>query len=186
KVIPMTGWQRSYVWQDTGLTFVPPSPNIRSPRSALFYPGIGMFEATNVSVGRGTRLPFEQFGAPWMKGELMAEKLGALQLPGVTVSSTTFTPSSDLYAGQSCSGVRLRVTDPYALRSVDIFVQAAVLLRDLSGTDFVPRWDEVARVTGSKDFEAMYKTGKSPHEILAVFKQSDDQFTKDRQPYLLY
>ncbi len=186
KVIPMTGWRRKDLWQDTGLPFVPPSPNIRTPREALLYPGLGMFETTNISIGRGTDTPFECFGAPWMDGNAVTARLTALNLAGVVFSSTTFTPVNDLYAGQKCSGVRIAISDPYAVRSIDIFVQAAIILRDLYGKNFQLRWNEVARVTGSSDFEAFYKTGKSAGDVLADFKKSTDRFAKDRQPYLLY
>jgi uncharacterized protein YbbC (DUF1343 family) len=185
-VVPAEGWRRSMLWEDTGLSFVPPSPNIRTPQAALLYSGIGMFEATNLSVGRGTDAPFEMVGAPWMKGEEMTKRLAALALPGVTVSSTSFTPTEDLYTGQRCSGVAFQVTDAALVRPVDWFVQIALLLRETSPKDFKPRWDEVARVTGSRDFESMYKAGKAAGDILAVFHKSAEQFAKDRQPYLLY
>jgi len=185
-VIPMSGWRREPQWADTGLFFVPPSPNIRTPTAALLYSGIGMFEATNVSVGRGTDAPFENVGAPWMNGALLAARMNALQLPGVVFSSTTFTPAEDLYRGERCSGVRIEVTDAHAIRPVDIFVDLAFLLRDTAAKDFQPRWEEVARVTGSKDFENLYKGNKSSKDLLALFHKSAAQFAKDRQPYLLY
>jgi uncharacterized protein YbbC (DUF1343 family) len=99
---------------------------------------------------------------------------------------TFFSPTEDLYEGHLCSGVRIEVTDPALIRPVDIFVQVACLLRELSPKDFELRWDEIARVTGSKDFSELYQANKSAAEILDVFHKSADQFVKDRQPYLLY
>ena len=165
---------------------MPPSPNIHNPIEALLYSGMGMFEATNVSVGRGTETPFELVGAPWMKGDVLAARLNALQLPGFKFTATTFTPVSDAYLGQLCSGVRIKVTDAKAARPVDLFVQIACLIRELWPKDFVPRWEEVARVTGSQDFEHLYEANQPAAEMLDLFHKSADQFGKDRQPFLLY
>ncbi len=185
-VISAKNWKRDQLWADTGLPFVPPSPNIRNPLAALLYPGIGMFEATNVAVGRGTDFPFELFGAPWISGEILAKRLNDLQLPGLQFSPTLFTPASDVYQGQLCSGVRIKITDPKGVRPVDLFVQISCLIRELWPKDFKPRWDEVARVTGSQDFEHLYIQNKPASEILDLFHKSSDEFAKERQPYLLY
>jgi len=185
-VVPLAGWSRDKLWMETGLPFVPPSPNIRTPMAALLYAGIGMFETTNVSVGRGTEEPFERFGAPWMNGAEVAHRLQLLNLPGVSFFQTLFVPTSDLYQGRLCSGVRMVVTDPRVVRPVDVFVHAAMILRELSPKDFVPRWDEVIRVTGTRDFEKHYKSGKSAEAVLVLFRESSERFKKDREPYLLY
>jgi uncharacterized protein YbbC (DUF1343 family) len=185
-IIPAKGWSRPTLWDDTNLEFVPPSPNIRTPEAALVYSGIGMFEATNVAVGRGTETPFLLIGAPWMKGPEVANRLNHLRLPGVTFSSATFKPSKDLYANKLCKGVRIHVTDPHAVRPVDWFVHASIILRDLSRKDYHLRWDEIARVTGSRDFESLYKSGRSAKDILDVFHKSAEKFKEERKPYLLY
>jgi uncharacterized protein YbbC (DUF1343 family) len=185
-VIALKNWKRDELWPEAGLPFVPPSPNIRNPTEALLYSGMGMFEATNVSVGRGTDTPFELVGAPWMKGEDLAQRLNALQLPGFKFSAATFTPASDAYPGQPCSGVRIKVTDAKAVRPVDLFVQIACLIRELWPKEFQPRWEEVARVTGSQDFEHLYEANRPAAEILDLFHKSAEQFAKDRTPYLLY
>jgi uncharacterized protein YbbC (DUF1343 family) len=185
-VVAMTGWKRTDLWEDTSLHFTAPSPNIPTPNAALLYSGIGMFEATNVAVGRGTETPFERVGAPWMNGALLTHRLNALNVPGVLFFQTIFEPEKDLYQGQLCSGVRIKVTHPELVRSVDIFVYMAILLRELSPKDFQPRWDEMARVTGSRDFETLYKLNKSADDILALFHKSANQFIRDRQAYLLY
>jgi uncharacterized protein YbbC (DUF1343 family) len=112
--------------------------------------------------------------------------LNALALPGLTFRPAVFNPMTDFFHGQLCSGVRLMVTDPKAVRPVDLFVQAACLFRELWPKEFQPRWDEIARVTGSTDFQRLYEANKPASEILDLFHQSADQFSKDRQPYLLY
>lgn len=186
QVITMAGWNRKDLWDQTGLRFSPPSPNIKTPTAALLYAGIGMFEATNLSVGRGTDMPFEKVGAPWLNGAALVGRLNQAHLPGVNFIQTTFTPTSDLYAGQLCSGARIVVTDLQAFRPVDLFVWMALYLKELSPKDFQPRWDEVARVTGSSDFEKMYKDNTAAAEIVARFKKSADDFRASRTPFLLY
>ena len=185
-VIAMKDWKRDEIWKDTGLSFVPPSPNIRNATAAILYCGIGMFEATNVAVGRGTDFPFELVGAPWISGDVLAKRLNDLALPGLQFTPALFTPTADVYQGQHWSGVRIKVTDARALRPVDLFVYVSCLLRELWPKDFQPRWDEVARVTGSHDFEHLYIQNKSAADILVVFHKSADDFVKSRQPYLLY
>src|SRR6185295_9018983 len=107
-----------------------------------------------------------------------AQRLTTLQLPGVQFTATFFTPISDGYIGQLCSGVRIRVTDARAIRPVDLFVQISCLLRELWPKEFQPRWEEVARVTGSQDFEHLYIQNKPATEILDLFHKSADQFIK--------
>ncbi len=185
-VIPLKNWSRSMLWQETGRDFIPPSPNIQSVTSALLYPGVGLFEATNVSVGRGTDSPFEYFGAPWIDGEKLAQKLNDLSLPGFRFQAVTFTPQADLYQGQLCSGVRIQVLDAKLARPIDLFVQASCWIRELWKKDFQPRWDEVARMTGSQDFQHLFLQDKPAAEILEVFHRSAERFAKTRQSYLLY
>lgn len=185
-VISMKNWKREMLWEETGLSFVPPSPNIRNPRAALLYAGIGMFEATNLSVGRGTEAPFEMVGAPWIQGPALATALNALKLPGLKFIALTFTPAKDNYVGQVCQGVRIKVTDPALVRPVDVFVHLSCLLRQSWPNDFELRWNEVARVTGSSDFEHLYQANKPAAEMLEVFHKSTEDFVKERQPFLLY
>ncbi len=185
-VIPLKNWTREMTWADTGRTFLPPSPNIRNPTAEILYPGIGMFETMNVSVGRGTDYPFELFGAPWIDGKLLADRLNQLKLPGLQFQSALFTPEDDLYIGMLCSGVRIKVTNPKLVRSVDLFVHIACLIRDLYPKELQPRWEEVARVAGSQDFEHLFIQNKSAIEIIDEFNKGANEFAKTRQPFLLY
>jgi len=185
-VIPLKNWKRDMLWDQTGLPFVSPSPNIRNPTAALLYSGIGMFEATNISVGRGTESPFELFGAPWMDGKILAKRLNDLALPGLHFTPVQFTPTADVYKGELCAGVRIHIRDEAAVRPIDLFVYIACLVRELWPKEFQPRWDEVARVTGSQDFEHLYVQNKPPEDILAVFHKDAAEFVKTRDPYLLY
>ncbi len=185
-VVPMEGWRRTMRWKDTGLKFVGPSPNIRTPEQAMLYSGIGCFEATNVSVGRGTASPFHLFGAPWLDGNALATRLKALNLPGISIETARFKPAKDLYAGRECGGVRLTVTDAVAARPVEFFVRAAWILRDLSPKDFQPRWDEMPVVTGTNTFETLYKSGATDDDYLKKADEDSRRFLEERKPTLLY
>ncbi len=185
-VIPLRGWSRPMLWEDTGLTWTPPSPNIKSPRAALLYCGLGAFESTNVSLGRGTPTPFEVFGAPWLKGVPLARRLNAVRLPGVRFRSASFLPASDRYKGERCYGVRVTVTDPRAVRPVDVFVNAACFIRDARPRKFLPRWAEMPRVVGSRDFERGFAAGETPAALLRPFHDSAEAFRQKREAALLY
>lgn len=187
-VIPLKNWSREMLWADTGRDFIPPSPNIRTPTAALLYSGIGMFETMSVAVGRGTETPFELVGAPWIDGPALSSRMEALELPGIRFSPVTFTPTADVYASTACAGVRLKVTDPKLVRPVDIFVHLLCAMRDLGATDLQlqPRWDEVARVAGTRNLEKMFNDKKSAVEILQTFHKSAEAFAAARQPSLLY
>ena len=120
-VVPLEHWERSMWFDQTGLPWVNPSPNIRSLTEALLYAGVGLLEATNLSVGRGTATPFEVVGAPWITDPSgLADALNAAAMPGVTFQPVNFQPDASVYAGQMVGGVRLAVTDREALRPVTV------------------------------------------------------------------
>ena len=110
-VIPMEGWRRRMWYDQTGLRFIRPSPNMPDLRTAEVYPGLCLLEGTNVSEGRGTRMPFRQFGAPWIDSKHLADRLNKLNLPGMHFETASFTPASSKYQGQTCNGVRIIITD---------------------------------------------------------------------------
>jgi uncharacterized protein YbbC (DUF1343 family) len=111
RVLPMAGWERSMWWDETGLHWVPPSPNMPTLDTATVYPGMCLLEATNVSEGRGTTRPFEIFGAPWIDAEAFAQAMNARKLPGVFFRETYFQPTFHKFAGQICGGAQLHVFD---------------------------------------------------------------------------
>ncbi|MCL2012067.1 MAG: DUF1343 domain-containing protein [Cystobacterineae bacterium] len=110
EVVPCEGWKRG-AWEETGLCFVPPSPNMPNVETARIYPGMCLCEGTNLSEGRGTALPFLQWGAPWVDGKLLAKALNAQKLPGIAFRPTYFSPGFDKHAGKLCEGVFMHVTD---------------------------------------------------------------------------
>lgn len=137
-VVPVAGWERARWYDETGLPWINPSPNIRSVTQALLYAGVGLLEGTNVSVGRGTDSPFEVIGAPWIDPSPLAATLNALGLPGIRFEPVTFTPAADKHAGILCGGVRLVVTDRDALRPVTVGLALARALRERHREAFRP------------------------------------------------
>ena len=122
-VIPMSDWTHNMPYEKTGLTFIPPSPNMRTLDTARIYPGLCLLEGTNLSEGRGTDLPFLQFGAPWLNAERLCQTLNDLSLPGVRFDVTTFTPTASKHKGLHCQGLRLHITDSSRLEPFILGVQ---------------------------------------------------------------
>jgi uncharacterized protein YbbC (DUF1343 family) len=135
KVIPVEGWRREMLFDETGLPWVNPSPNMRSLNAALLYPGIGLLEFS-VSVGRGTDTPFEVLGAPYVDDMRLAYELNKLGLPGVQSTPVRFEPTTSIFKGEVCGGVRLTVTDRQALRPVDTGIAIACTLQRLYPKSF--------------------------------------------------
>src|SRR5690606_1441645 len=104
QIIPVKGWRRQFYQDDTDLAWTNPSPNIRSLDAAILYPGIGLLEFMNLSVGRGTETPFELVGAPYIDGEWLAQSLNDLDLPGIAIEATEFTPDASIFKSDLCKG----------------------------------------------------------------------------------
>ncbi|OGR85568.1 MAG: hypothetical protein A2901_01895 [Elusimicrobia bacterium RIFCSPLOWO2_01_FULL_54_10] len=185
-VVMMQGWQREMWWENTGLKFRPTSPNIRTVTAATLYPGIGGFEATNLSVGRGTSRPFEVFGAPWLNAKVLVSRLSFFRTPGFEFQSADFKPKSDLYAGEECQGIKVILKDREAARPVDLFVVIFTALQELHPKKFKARWDEMPRITGSDRFEDMLERGQSAETINTQWRDEAQKFIEKRKEYLLY
>ena len=119
-VVPMTGWRREMLFDDCGRSWVAPSPNMPRVTTALLYPGQVLLEGTNLSEGRGTTLPFEVVGAPFIDPHVLAADLAQQQLPGIKIRPIRFVPTFDKWQGQRCGGIALHITDPRAVRSVGL------------------------------------------------------------------
>jgi len=130
KIIPVEGWQRGMLHDQTGLPWINPSPNMRTLNAALLYPGIGLLEFS-VSVGRGTDTPFEVLGAPYVNDLRLAHELNKLGLAGVQFTPVRFTPTTSLFKGETCGGVRIAITDREALKPVEIGIAIAYTLQRL-------------------------------------------------------
>jgi uncharacterized protein YbbC (DUF1343 family)/CubicO group peptidase (beta-lactamase class C family) len=183
-VIKMEGWRRADHYDGTALTWVNPSPNMRSLTEALLYPGIGLLETTNVSVGRGTDTPFEVVGAPWIDGRKLAEALNRAGLAGVRFIPIRFTPASSKFANEECSGVNIAITDRGAFHPVAAGVEIAHQLRMLYSD--VWKVDDYIRLLASRAALAALKEGRSSSDITATWQAGLAEFAKTRQKYLLY
>jgi uncharacterized protein YbbC (DUF1343 family) len=138
EVVEMQGWRRRQLFDETGLPWVPPSPNMPTPDTALVYPGLCLLEGTNLSEGRGTTRPFEIFGAPFVDPHAWAERLGAERLPGAVFRPLWFQPTFHKFAGQSCGGLMLHVTDRQAFRPFLAGLAVVATARELWPSAF--RW----------------------------------------------
>src|SRR6266853_3899182 len=135
-IIRMQNWPRRFWFSDTGLPWVNPSPNLRSPDAGILYPGLEILQASGVSVGRGTDHPFELVGAPWIRGEELAAHLNRRAIPGVRFEPANFTPDSGLYRGQRCEGVRVALKDRDAFQTMHMGIEIAWALGKLYPRDF--------------------------------------------------
>lgn len=184
QVIECKGWHRADLYDDTGLTWVSPSPNMRRLTQALTYPGIGLIEGTNISVGRGTDTPFEILGAPWCDGTRLAAELRAQELPGVTFVPVRFTPTSSRHKEKECSGVHVLVTDWRTFEPVRTGLHVACALRKLHRDDWqTKRLDWLLK---HPETLAMIEDGKPAEEIVATWKRDNELFRMRRRPFLIY
>ena len=184
EIIPLEGWQRTDYFDSTGLPWVNPSPNMRSLTEAILYPGIGLLETTNLSVGRGTDTPFELFGAPWLDGNQLALELNRLDLPGVRFTPVQFTPDASKYEGESCGGVGIEITDRGQFESVRSGLEIAVHLQRLYPLKWeIERYD---RLLGNKAVLEAIRLGRPYPQIHAVYSSDLQQFIDRRSQFLIY
>lgn len=185
-VVKMENWRRDMFFGETAVVWTDPSPNIRSADAEILYPGLGCFEAANVSVGRGTDTPFLWFGAPWMKAGKIARLLSKAPLKGLRFTFEKRTPSKDLYEGRPCPGVAIKVLDAPLVRALDIYVYAAYYLRRHNKKDFVLKAEEIKKMTGNSRLCDMLEAGEKPEAILAAFEKDNALFRETRKKFLLY
>ena len=183
-VIAMKNWRRNYFFDSTGIRWVPPSPNLRSTKGAILYPGLEILQNADVSVGRGTETPFEEFGAPWIKGDDVAAALNARNLPGVRFAPQPFVTVSGLYAGQRCGGVAVRIMDRAAVRSMLVGLEVATVLRRLYPEQFDVR--KMIFLVGNADTISALQSGAPVEQIVASWTTSLTDFDARRRKYFLY
>jgi uncharacterized protein YbbC (DUF1343 family) len=183
-VVTLRGWRRAMWFDETGLPWANPSPNIRTPIQAILYPAIGLLEATNLSVGRGTDAPFERFGAPWLDGIAVARDLNGRGLAGVRFAPATFTPVSGPWHGERCGGCAVSLTSREAFRPVLTGLTIADVLarrhRDafkIAGLD--------AMIGGPAAREALERL-ESPAAIARSWEADERRFESERASVLLY
>jgi uncharacterized protein YbbC (DUF1343 family) len=183
-VIPMQGWLRGDWFDSTGMLWINPSPNMRSLTEAILYPGIGMIEASNISVGRGTDTPFEVVGAPWIDPLALSKYLNEREIDGVRFVPIVFTPNSSVYANQKCGGINIVLTDRNALDAPELGLEiAAALLRLYPGSYQSAGIDTLMRNKTSLD---ALSAGEDPRRVAEQWQEEIEQFQKVRAKYLLY
>ena len=192
-VVCCQGWQRGLWFDQTGLPWVMPSPNLPTLDSLTVYPGTCLIEGTNVSEGRGTTRPFELIGAPWVDAYRLAEAMNALKLPGVRFRPVFFTPTFGKYQGESCAGIQLHVCDRLALRPVALGVHLIQVLRQLHPEHFAwwpPREPEgrwpIDLLAGNDTLRRQIEANVPADEIIANWEPGLREFAARRRPYLLY
>ena len=194
-VVPCLGWTRRMRWVDTGLPFIPPSPNMPTPDTAQVYPGMCLLEGTNLSEGRGTCRPFEQFGAPYLDAHALAAALERHALPGLGVRPVHFVPTWDKHRGEGCRGAFLHVTDPAVFLSVRTGLAVVAEARRLGGERFRWRSEAYEFVTDVPAFDLLcgnarvrqaLEGGAEFDEVAALLDGAEPAFLERRAPHLLY
>jgi uncharacterized protein YbbC (DUF1343 family) len=185
-VVPMEGWKRTMWFDEAGLPWVIPSPNMPTLDTATVYPGLVALEGTNLSEGRGTTRPFELFGAPWIDGNDLAARLNALALPGVRFREAWFTPSFSKFQGERCGGCQLHVTDRSAFRSVAAVLHIIKTVREMAPDKFAFHAGYFDKVMGTASVRTALEAGTDVATILANIQPGLDAFAALRKAYLLY
>ncbi|MDF2634137.1 MAG: hypothetical protein K0R78_1011 [Pelosinus sp.] len=187
-VIEMTGWKRDMHFDETHLPWVMTSPNIPTPNTALVYPGTGIFGGTTISEGVGTTRPFEFVGAPWLDAYELAEKMTALQLPGVIFRPAYFTPNFGLYQNEACAGVQLHVVDKKNFLAVKTGISLLYTIQEMSGEKFSFKRNgknesSIDLVTGD---DSVRKGTYSLNELYLLWEKEASQFKTMSKKYYLY
>ncbi len=195
RVVPLQGWRREQYFQDTGLLWVMPSPNMPTLDTALVYPGMCLLEGTNLSEARGTTRPFELFGAPWLDPQRLASDLTSEGLQGVRFRPCSFTPTWDKHKGQRCHGVQIHVHDPRAVQALRLGVAAIVHARNqdpgkfrwrTETYEFVDDKPAIDLLAGGSAFRTRVEQGDSVSQLCDLWEAERTAFARDRQRFLLY
>jgi uncharacterized protein YbbC (DUF1343 family) len=197
RVMQLEGWQRDMRWPDTGLNWVATSPNIPSYASALVYPGIGIVGELQVNEGRGTPIPFQQLGAPWLDAAALSGTLAALRLPGVRFEAVSYTPveikgvaASPRFKGERIAGIRVIATDAAVVEPLEIgmhVIAGLVRAAKLRGKPLLPASPRMLhQIAGTTRFHELLRAGAGGHDIIAAWAGDVAGFQQRRARYLLY
>jgi uncharacterized protein YbbC (DUF1343 family) len=185
KVAEMVGWERGLWFDQTGLPWIPTSPNMPHLSTTVLYLGMCLLEGTNLSVGRGTALPFEICGAPWLDSRSLVARLNALDRPGARFRPIQFTPTANRYAGELCEGVQVHVTEREALRPVSMGLHIVAAVRALHPPHF--EWNtHFDRLMGTSRTREQLEVGRAPDDLIAEWAEVEAAFARARAAYLLY
>jgi uncharacterized protein YbbC (DUF1343 family) len=185
-VVKMKNYRHALWYDQTGLPWISPSPNIPTLASTIVYPGLCLFEGTNLSEGRGTMQPFETIGAPWLDGFKLAEAMSALKLEGVLFRPAFFTPNASKYQGQACQGAQLHVTDRNRFRSVTVALHMLSWIRRNYASQFQWRENHIDRLAGSDDVRKAIDQGMPVDQIIGSWQPDLKKFEETRRKFLLY
>jgi len=191
-VIPMEGWRRSMLFSETGFPWVPTSPSASSLEMALLYPGTCLIEGTNVSEGRGTSVPFQVLGAPWIDALDLSKAVNALNLPGIKARPVHFRPSYSKWAGNICQGIQIHIFEPNVVRPVETGVRLLFTLRDLYPENFEvtppgPNGKHfLDLLCGGAQLTDALKHDSSPDRLLDTWNKEAQDFTSKREDFLIY
>lgn len=184
-VIAMKGWQRGDWYDSTSLPWIDPSPNLRNLKEATMYPGIGLIESSNISVGRGTDTPFDWIGAPWINATQLASALNHRMIPGIRFVPVQFTPRAPYpYAGRLCHGVGFVITNRNELDSPEVGIEIASMLNDLYPQQY--HLKEIERLLDNQATLTMLENHVDPDTIAYSWRKSLQAFMKARKAYLIY
>jgi uncharacterized protein YbbC (DUF1343 family) len=183
-IVPAEEWKRNVYFEDTQIPWVNPSPNMKTVDGAIIYPGLGMIEFTNLSVGRSTDIPFEIVGAPWIDGTKLAEALNAKNLAGVRFEAAEFTPTVRQYANELCRGVKICIENRETFEPV-LF---GLTLMEVLVKDYRTQWDRknLNTLMLHRKALAMLESGQSATEVDSLWKQERVEFLQRRARYLIY
>jgi len=184
EVIKAEGWNRSSYFDDTGITWISPSPAMVSLSTAFVYPGVCLLEQTNVSVGRGTATPFELVGAPFINGSEWEKRMNDQNLTGVQFTAAQFKPTSSKHSGESCNGLEITVTDRNVFQPLSLGIALLTTLRDMSGDQF--ELVGIKNLLASKKTLSMLLAGHNSQRIVESWKESLQDFEVRRQSIMLY
>lgn len=194
-VIPMKGWNRKMYFHDTGLPWVPPSPNLPTPVSTMVYPGQVIWEGTNVSEGRGTTQPFEIFGAPFIDTEQILSSLGGNKLPGATLREIVFEPTSNKWKGDPCRGFQIHVTD---LDEFKPYITTCQLLQEVikhhpdhfqwkpPPYEYEHRKQPIDLIIGDKEIRLRLASLEDVNKIAESWQDDLESFIEQNQKYCMY
>jgi len=182
EIVPLSGWHRAMRFEDTGLPWFPPSPNLRTPRAALLYPGVALLEMTNLSVGRGTATPFELVGAPWLDPPALIRSVGRVE--GADLEPADFTPEAGPYRGERCRGVRVVLRSPALFSPLALGFSLVRALARVHGADWDARGVDV--LLRSEATLGALTAGASPALVEARLATDVEQFGTRRRLHLLY
>lgn len=186
KVVPLEGWKRSWWYDETGLIWIRPSPNMPTLTTATLYPGMCLLEGTNLSEGRGTTLPFEIVGAPWLDAGLLASKLNALNLLGIRFRPQSFRPVFSKYAGQTCHGIQIHVLDRKQFDPILCTLHLLSQTLKLHPAELKFSDQMFDRLSGNPGIRADLIKGLDVSRIVASWKENLNSFRKRRARHLIY